>query len=71
MTADRWVTRPPAIVEADADKVIYKITFDLPYAGLGSNVVPSDPPLQGVEEALDIGMDEAAAANLVVATEEG
>jgi hypothetical protein len=32
-------------------------------------VVAPDPPLQ--EEAVDIGMDEAAAADLVVATEEG
>jgi hypothetical protein len=46
-TANRQVAVPPAIVEADADKVIYKITFDLPDAGLGNNVVPPDPPLQG------------------------
>ncbi len=71
MTADRWVTRPPAIVEANADKVVYKITFKLPDAGLGNNVVPPDPPLQGDEEAVDIGVDKAAVADLVVATEEG
>jgi hypothetical protein len=65
------VAVPPAIVEADVDKVVYEITFDLPVAGLGNNVVPPDPPLQGDEEAVDIGADKAVAANPVVATEEG
>jgi hypothetical protein len=65
------VAVPPAIVEANADKVVYEITFDLPDAGLGNNVVPPDPLLQGNKEALDIGADKAAAANPVVATEEG
>ncbi len=62
---------PPAIVEADADKVVKKITFYLPDAGLGNNVVPPDPLLQGDEEEVDIGADKAAAANPLVATEEG
>jgi hypothetical protein len=31
----------PAVVKADKDKIVYKITFDLPDAGLvGTNVVP-------------------------------
>jgi hypothetical protein len=47
-TANRQVAVPPAIVEADADKVVYEITFNLPDAGLGNNVVPPDPPLQGI-----------------------
>ncbi len=33
-------------------------------------MVPPDPPLQWNEEAVDIGVEEAAAANPVVATEE-
>jgi hypothetical protein len=70
-TANRQVAVPPAIVEANTDEVVHEISFDLPDAGLGNNVVPPDPPLQGDEEAVDIGADKAAAANLVVATEEG
>jgi hypothetical protein len=31
----------PALIEADADKIVYKITFDLPDAGLiGPAIVP-------------------------------
>jgi hypothetical protein len=70
-TANRRVMGPPAIVEANADKVVYEITFDLPDAGLGNNVVPPDPPLQGDKEAVDIGVDKVAVADPVVATKEG
>jgi hypothetical protein len=49
---NRRAVGPPAIVEADADKVVYEITFDLLDAGLGNNVVPPDPPLQGDKEAV-------------------
>ena len=35
--------RRPALVEADEDEVVYKLTFDLPDAGLG-NLVPPEPP---------------------------
>ena len=35
----------PAVVEAKEDKIVYKITFNLPDAGLaGANVVPADVP---------------------------
>ncbi len=70
-TANRRVAGPPAIVEANADKVVYEITFDLPNVVLENNVVPPDPPLQGDKEAVDIGVDKAAATDPVVATEEG
>jgi hypothetical protein len=66
--AIRQVVVPPAIVEANADEVVYEITFDLPDAGLGNNVVPPDPLLQGDEEEVDNGADKAAVANPVVAT---
>ena len=36
-------TNGPALIEADNDKIVYKITFDLPNAGLGGAiVVPAD-----------------------------
>ncbi len=35
----------PTLVEAEYDEIVYKITFDLPDAGLdGGNVVPNDAP---------------------------
>ena len=35
----------PTLVEADDDEIVYKITFDLPDAGLdGGNIVPNDAP---------------------------
>ena len=35
----------PTLVEADDNEIVYKITFDLPDAGLdGGNVVPNDAP---------------------------
>jgi hypothetical protein len=34
--------RLPAIVKANEDKVMYKITFHLPDAGLGMNAIPPD-----------------------------
>jgi hypothetical protein len=35
----------PTLVEADDDKIIYEITFDLPDAGLDEgNIVPNDAP---------------------------
>ncbi len=35
----------PTLVEADEDKIVYKITFDLPDAGLdGGNVFSNDAP---------------------------
>ncbi len=35
----------PTLVEADDNKIVYEITFDLPDAGLdGGNVVPNDTP---------------------------
>jgi hypothetical protein len=34
--------RLPAIVKVDEDKVVYKITFNLPGAGLGMNTIPPD-----------------------------
>ncbi len=69
--SDRHEVWLPAIVEAYADKVVYKITFDLPDAGLGNNVVPPNPPLQGDEEAGNIAMDKVAAVNPAVAPEGG
>ncbi len=62
-TANRQVAVLPAIVEANADKVVYKITFNLPDAGLGNNMVPPDPPLQGDKEAVDIGANKGVAPN--------
>ena len=36
-------TNEPTLVEADNDKIVYEITFDMPDAGLGgANVVPAD-----------------------------
>ncbi len=36
-------TNGPALIEADNDKIVYEITFNLPNAGLGgTNVVPAD-----------------------------
>jgi hypothetical protein len=36
-------TNGPALIEADNDKILYEITFDLPNAGFGgANVVPAD-----------------------------
>ncbi len=38
----------PALVEADNDKIVYELTFDLPDAGLGvveSNIPPAEPTL--------------------------
>jgi hypothetical protein len=32
----------PALIDADDDKILYVITFDLPDTGLGKNVVPPD-----------------------------
>ncbi len=34
----------PALVEADDDKIVYRITFDLPDAGLGVAAVPAVNP---------------------------
>ncbi len=40
---NQW--RGPALVEANEDEIVYKITFDLPDAGLaGGNVVQDDTP---------------------------
>jgi hypothetical protein len=33
-----------ALVEADKDEIVYKITFDLPDAGLEPNIEPTIPP---------------------------
>ncbi len=45
------------MVEADEDKIVYKITFDLPDAGLaGGNVVPDDTPPPPPAKASIIGM---------------
>jgi hypothetical protein len=47
----------PALVEVDEDKIVYKITFNLPDAGLaGGNVVPDDTPPPPPAEASIIGM---------------
>jgi hypothetical protein len=35
-----------ALVEADKDKIVYKIIFDLPDAGLEPNIEPTIPPVQ-------------------------
>ncbi len=35
-----------ALVEADEDKIVYKITFDLPDAGLEPDIEPTIPPVQ-------------------------
>jgi hypothetical protein len=69
--ADRQEAQLPAIVEADADEVVYKITFDFQDAELGNNVVPPGPPLQGDKEAGNIAVDKVAAVNPVVAPEGG
>jgi hypothetical protein len=37
-------TAGPRLVEAEEDKIVYEITFDLPDAGLGHNTVPPDAP---------------------------
>ena len=37
-------TSGPRLVEADEDKIVYEITFNLPDAGLGQNAVPPDAP---------------------------
>jgi hypothetical protein len=47
----------PALVEANEDKIVYKITFNLPDAGLaGGNVVPDDTPPPPPAQASIIGM---------------
>ena len=47
-TRDRVATATkiagPRLVEANEDKIVYKITFDLPDASLGQNAVPPDAP---------------------------
>jgi hypothetical protein len=35
-----------ALVEADKDKIVYKITFDLPDAGLEPDIEPTIPPVK-------------------------
>ncbi len=35
-----------ALVEANKDKIVYKITFDLPDAGLEPDIEPTVPPVQ-------------------------
>jgi hypothetical protein len=35
-----------ALVEADKDKIVYKITFNLPDAGLEPDIEPTIPPVQ-------------------------
>ena len=52
--------RGPALVEANQDKIVYEITFDLPDAGLiGGNAVPANdppPPTPG-ETIMDMAND--------------
>jgi hypothetical protein len=44
----------PALVEANDDKIVYKITFDLPNAGLASGNIIQDnaPPPPAVEASI-------------------
>ena len=58
--AAAFAHRGPALVEADQNKTVYEITFDLPDAGLiGGNAVPANvppPPAPG-ETIMDMAND--------------
>ncbi len=48
----------PTLIEADADKILYEITFDLPDAGLvGPGTVPNYDPTPGVAATTHIDND--------------
>jgi hypothetical protein len=49
----------PALVEANDNKIIYKITFDLPDAGVGGPVVPLDFPLPPAADGAIYNMADA------------
>jgi hypothetical protein len=58
--------RLPAIAEADEDKVVYEITFDLPNAGLTNKVAPPDEPLHAPLAApVDVAPVEAIDADAI------
>ncbi len=51
------------MVEAEEDKVMYKITFDLPNVGLGMNAIPADKvgAVEALIEIPDVPMNDATA----------
>jgi hypothetical protein len=66
--------RFPAIVEADEDKVMYKIAFGLPHAGLGINAISPDEYVHdnACNDVPDVPIAAAAAAvNIITEQKKG